>query len=1015
MPDFLDNTLLWIPLCFGGFWVLRLGLLARVLRSLTWLPIRPQAEAEAEAPIFLRERAAGEASRLEESGFESDGPLCFSAREGFPLEHVWQWRHEEAGTLVWLSLDASWVEPGVARWECFTFLADGNVLETNNRLRELELPLYPGRSVEFLGHVPLSVLWKRHVERVQAHADAGHTLPLSLGAADVEQRMAELGEQSWKFWQADRGTFVESAPRILRLTWSWILRQGVRQLQGATRALKARAKAGAALAGNPVEPPFAYSEEARVELDLHAFRSADAITRARRLGGRPRALISLLSLLVFGAVMTWRDDWKFAIVLTLALLFHELGHLVMMRVFGSRDTSLLFIPFFGGAAVLNDRPAIKPWQEVIMLLAGPIPGIVIGLGLAAYAFSIPGSPPIFGLAAGIVLVFNLFNLVPVMPLDGGQLLNVAFLGRFPRLGALFKGASGILLMVAGWYSGLGILLGILGFFVLLRLPLEWKLAQAHRDLRHAAKAEGVTSLEEEFWLRRIFRRLRTVEFKGIAAAKKQGEAMRLVQVLRHPPARLGTMLLALLGWSSPVWLVLAALPTVKWFGERTLQRVEGEARAGGLPRPEQAAERLAKLRASIPAEQDAGPIYAVVAEAATLAEKAERAKGSAARAAAPSKAETPAGDVGDTEEDTREGDDNARTGASEAGLLFSAEIQATLFNRIREAAQRSHWLAIASEGEAASPARLVTDTFWVTNVVAQELAQALASRDAARVVRALWICRRILEQAAASRGSGGDIVSSQLVTSLTSALETGLARWGASDRPPSVAETTLIAGALPTREWLESQVLPSYFESLPQLEAMSFGWRERLKNPARRSRAFAMPWYYSLLQRFWEYGPLEPKRHAAVLAHALKLQKDPAVRSDPWQRLAAAQAAPDDVRDESTSLWTQHCWPWANAVTRLELARAALAWHFVRASGREVKGAEDLRAPWLVALPTHPLSGRALEFETTGRGGPRVILSARANPSPQVNGTTTPSAREVSAQVFDESWRLTPGVTPAGP
>src|SRR5262245_1742921 len=64
-------------------------------------------------------------------------------------------------------------------------------------------------------------------------------------------------------------------------------------------------------------------------------------------------------------------------ILVSVLLFHEAGHYAGMRLFGYRDVRMFFIPFFG-AAVSGKRGDVAAWKEGIVLLLGPVPGIVVG-------------------------------------------------------------------------------------------------------------------------------------------------------------------------------------------------------------------------------------------------------------------------------------------------------------------------------------------------------------------------------------------------------------------------------------------------------------------------------------------------------------------------------------------------------------------------------------------------------------------------------------------------------------
>ena len=64
------------------------------------------------------------------------------------------------------------------------------------------------------------------------------------------------------------------------------------------------------------------------------------------------------------------------------LLFHEFGHYVAMRVFGYQDLRMFFIPLFG-AAVSGRHYNVPGWKKAIVSLAGPVPGIGLGVALGA--------------------------------------------------------------------------------------------------------------------------------------------------------------------------------------------------------------------------------------------------------------------------------------------------------------------------------------------------------------------------------------------------------------------------------------------------------------------------------------------------------------------------------------------------------------------------------------------------------------------------------------------------------
>ena len=109
--------------------------------------------------------------------------------------------------------------------------------------------------------------------------------------------------------------------------------------------------------------------------------------------------------------------WKFAVGFVLLLLVHEMGHVIQLRREGVEASAPLFIPFLGavvGARSLGDDAA----AEARVGLAGPVLG---SLGALACVGIWQATGEEFWQALAFVGFFlNLFNLLPVLPLDGGR-------------------------------------------------------------------------------------------------------------------------------------------------------------------------------------------------------------------------------------------------------------------------------------------------------------------------------------------------------------------------------------------------------------------------------------------------------------------------------------------------------------------------------------------------------------------------------------------------------------------
>ncbi len=119
------------------------------------------------------------------------------------------------------------------------------------------------------------------------------------------------------------------------------------------------------------------------------------------------------------SVAAYASIWGFgfAIGFVILVLVHELGHVIELRRMGIRASAPMFIPFLG--AVISARSlGDSALAEAKVGLAGPILGS-IGSGACLVIWQLTGHDYWRALAfTGLFL--NLFNLLPVVPLDGGR-------------------------------------------------------------------------------------------------------------------------------------------------------------------------------------------------------------------------------------------------------------------------------------------------------------------------------------------------------------------------------------------------------------------------------------------------------------------------------------------------------------------------------------------------------------------------------------------------------------------
>lgn len=112
--------------------------------------------------------------------------------------------------------------------------------------------------------------------------------------------------------------------------------------------------------------------------------------------------------------------WKFAVGFVLLIFVHEAGHLIAARMMGLDVGWPVFIPFMGAFIALKEAPR-NAWVESVVGVGGPLLG---GLGaLAVMAAYLITGHPLYLVLAYSGLFLNLFNLIPIVPLDGGRIVS----------------------------------------------------------------------------------------------------------------------------------------------------------------------------------------------------------------------------------------------------------------------------------------------------------------------------------------------------------------------------------------------------------------------------------------------------------------------------------------------------------------------------------------------------------------------------------------------------------------
>jgi Zn-dependent protease len=123
------------------------------------------------------------------------------------------------------------------------------------------------------------------------------------------------------------------------------------------------------------------------------------------------------SMAVSLAAYAWIWGWQFALGFIVLLFVHEMGHVIALRRMGIPASLPMFIPFLGAFVTMKEQPKTA-WHEAVSGIAGPVTGSLGALACWWYA-STSGST-LFQALAFTGFFLNLFNLIPIVPLDGGR-------------------------------------------------------------------------------------------------------------------------------------------------------------------------------------------------------------------------------------------------------------------------------------------------------------------------------------------------------------------------------------------------------------------------------------------------------------------------------------------------------------------------------------------------------------------------------------------------------------------
>ena len=177
--------------------------------------------------------------------------------------------------------------------------------------------------------------------------------------------------------------------------------------------------------------------------------------------------LTAFSLVLFVGVflLLFKDEINFVLFLILVLFIHEMGHFTFMKFFNYENVRMLFIPLMG-AFVQGSKEKYSQTQSFIVVAAGPFPGICIGI-ITLFLSSFYQLNWLLELSF-LFLFLNIINLIPIDPLDGGQLFKLLVHKKRDLFLIIFAFISSLILILVGFLIWSWVTM-IFGFFMGVRV------------------------------------------------------------------------------------------------------------------------------------------------------------------------------------------------------------------------------------------------------------------------------------------------------------------------------------------------------------------------------------------------------------------------------------------------------------------------------------------------------------------------------------------------------------------
>jgi Zn-dependent protease len=550
-------SLVWFPVYAIGFLffikLLQYALVVKALLTLRYKQAGGELRDRGSVPIYLDKLFGVSEQQLAGLGFDFYHCQIFDELVISERSRRWNVIYFNRSNKCYANISTSPLpQPeDPVRVEFVSIFSDGSRLVTVN-----------GVSHYVLGEIPNVTLLDPYAETVekqyQTHLEKlteliQQKIPVVLGqaeylASEIEAANAYLGSLR------ARGLIRQTDEGLMRLLTIPACLQAYKALKGMRKAKQLSVKRQKLSKTYKLALP-----EIPLEVEVDAFERALEISKSRdkSIGIGGKVLVFVVSLLLFSMVFGFTLSLEILLILIVVLFIHELGHFLGMVLFGFSDRQILFLPFVGAATTGSKRQA-TPLQRVIVYLLGPAPGILLGVACIVVFRNTHAE---FFLQAGVLLLLlNYLNLLPIVPLDGGRVLEVALFSRISFLKTAF-----VILSTAVFWVGTVFIRDPILFVISLFLTIGLR-SQIHQDLvlSKLNKTMRLEHLEvtDDVIIPVIFRILKNERFNKLPFARKFRVAKYLLDNSMQKPPTIWVTLLSLLLYVVVILLPISIIVTV---------------------------------------------------------------------------------------------------------------------------------------------------------------------------------------------------------------------------------------------------------------------------------------------------------------------------------------------------------------------------------------------------------------------------------------------------------------------